>query len=410
MNQRINIVLASSSKYIKYACVMLTSLFETNKCKIRIYFYYNESIEAEIDKLKRLAEKYHNEFIPMYVSEECVNSLQECGTWHASTWYRWMSIEDLSEECERVLLLGIDIIIRRSILEFYNQDMEEKIIAAVQDPTNMYEWYCLHDECKARGKDIREYVNADVVLLDLKKAKPIINLEKMLKLYSHDKVYCMDQGILNHYFSSYIKVIEDYTYNLGVNVAYDVMDEESYETVVRNAHILHFAGEKPWNDYNGSFAHQLWQEYAKKTMEYDSIQEDIINSLVKRKKEERELKEKWEKNFNILNRLWNSIESGILVKKIDALQLNSIAIYGAGHLGRHLQNCLQNNGIRTKFFLDVVEGGSISGVPRYTVKQLHILKKVDAIIVTPVYAFNEIKKMLSESVACKIISLEEIIE
>ena len=38
-----------------------------------------------------------------------------------------------------------------------------------------------------------------------------------------------------------------------------------------------------------------------------------------------------------------------------------------------------------------------------------VLPKVDAIIVTPVYFFDEIKDMLQKKTVCRIISLEDVI-
>lgn len=84
-----------------------------------------------------------------------------------------------------------------------------------------------------------------------------------------------------------------------------------------------------------------------------------------------------------------------------------IAIYGMNYVGETLLNELKKSNIKVKYAIDKNADNIYSDVD---VKSLtDELPQVDAIIVTAVYYFDEIKKQLSEMVDYPIISLEDIL-
>lgn len=100
-----------------------------------------------------------------------------------------------------------------------------------------------------------------------------------------------------------------------------------------------------------------------------------------------------------------SIEKYLISKNIKKL-----AIYGAGHIGRLLYNQLKNSDVMVLYGIDQnIERNFISeDIPIYTIEEL--LPKVQAIIVTPFYDFQEIEMDLRKSVKCEIISVDTMIE
>lgn len=89
------------------------------------------------------------------------------------------------------------------------------------------------------------------------------------------------------------------------------------------------------------------------------------------------------------------------------LKCDSIAIYGYGILGRHLLTELENSDLVVKYIIDRKLVGKVKDIE--VVKPEDNLPAVDAIIVTPVWDFNEIEGYLSSKCDCKILSLAEIL-
>jgi len=415
MKKSMNIVLAGSKEYSKYASVLLLSLYKNNSCHIRVFYYYDEEMEEELQSLIELTEKYNNEFIPMYVSKEKVEALAEHELWHASAWYRWFSIEDLRGICDRALLLGIDMIITGDISEYYEQHMDGKPLAMVVDASNMYEWYPIFDECEKKGKNRYQYVNPDSCLMDIGNLYKVMTVDDMMKKYSNDKVYCMDQGILNYYYADYIKVVNEYTYNFGVNVAYDTMEEDSYRQALDKAVVWHYGGRKPWNAFDNSYAHKKWLQYAIEAgVSFDVIEgviDGIIDSDAEKIKNEQDMKNRFMNNYQVLESLWNCIEQGEqLERSLLEKGLQNIAIYGAGTICRHLVKYLNETDVKVRYILDAKTEGEIFGIRSLCMDKIDSVEVVDAIIVTPITYYEEIKEQISQKGEVPVISINDIMD
>lgn len=96
-----------------------------------------------------------------------------------------------------------------------------------------------------------------------------------------------------------------------------------------------------------------------------------------------------------------------LVKYFEDNDYKSIAIYGMSYLGERLLDELKDSGIEVKYAIDKNAENIYSEVD---VKNLQDdLPKVDAIIVTAVYYYEEIEAELSGLVDYPVISLEDIL-
>lgn len=90
-------------------------------------------------------------------------------------------------------------------------------------------------------------------------------------------------------------------------------------------------------------------------------------------------------------------------------KIHKIAIYGMGIFGIHLLNDLQDdNSINILYGID----RSVEKIDRdiKIYKPDDCLPQVDAVIVTAIFSFREIKEKLQKKMDCPIISLEEIIK
>lgn len=86
---------------------------------------------------------------------------------------------------------------------------------------------------------------------------------------------------------------------------------------------------------------------------------------------------------------------------------NKIIIYGWGYLGKQLYKDLQGSRIKVKGILDRGSVPNVYNIPTYSLRSE--LPEADVIIITVLYEGEKIKKDLSETVKCPIMSLEELI-
>lgn len=84
-----------------------------------------------------------------------------------------------------------------------------------------------------------------------------------------------------------------------------------------------------------------------------------------------------------------------------------IAVYGMSYAGERLLNELKGSGIEVAYGIDQNADGIYSEIEIVTKEDT--LEPVDAIVVTPVFFFQEIEKDLAEKVDCPILSLEDIL-
>ena len=118
--------------------------------------------------------------------------------------------------------------------------------------------------------------------------------------------------------------------------------------------------------------------------------------------------EKFKNYYNLLNQ-WlllkneNKGLSDYFIKN----NYKKIAIYGMGELGSRLVEELKDSDIVIKYAIDKNAGGAYSEIEVRSMDD--VLDNVDAVIVTAVFAFDEIEIELSKIVDCPIISLEDVI-
>lgn len=119
-------------------------------------------------------------------------------------------------------------------------------------------------------------------------------------------------------------------------------------------------------------------------------------------------KNKFKEYYNILNQ-WISIknEGKSISDYFKQKDINKIAIYGMGELGNNLLKELDNTGITVCYGIDQNSAYTYSKLILKNVND--DLPEVDAIVVTPIFAYKEIYDKLSVKVDYPIISIEDII-
>lgn len=116
--------------------------------------------------------------------------------------------------------------------------------------------------------------------------------------------------------------------------------------------------------------------------------------------------DKFEQMFHLCNRWMMDKQKGRTIS--DYLQehhYNGVAIYGMNYLGRTLLTELRQSQVDVRYAVD--RSVTLSEIDIYRPDEA--LPDVDLMIVTAVFDFKEIKKMMTQKVSCPVVSLEDII-
>ncbi|MCI8505907.1 MAG: hypothetical protein HFI67_06935 [Lachnospiraceae bacterium] len=120
--------------------------------------------------------------------------------------------------------------------------------------------------------------------------------------------------------------------------------------------------------------------------------------------------QKYKTYYQMLVSWMDLLERGkYLSNYLEKYGYNRVAVYGGHDTGRHLVKQLQGTRVCVEYIID--RDGSLKNnnfLPIYHPDDQ--LPKTDAIVVTPIWDYQNIKEKLSAKISCPVISLQEIIE
>lgn len=135
------------------------------------------------------------------------------------------------------------------------------------------------------------------------------------------------------------------------------------------------------------------------------------------KKTFNEMKEKYNKQsaYYSLTQQWllNKHENKELSEYLENYGYKKIAVYGMGTLSELFYHEIRDKEIKVKYFIDKNADEIYCGmddIPVVNLKEINMEEEIDAIIVTPVFNFEEIERDLEElGVTTAVVSLEDIV-
>lgn len=256
-------LIANASKDYKYHIVVLNTGLDTEKT----------------DKIKAMEnENFRIEFADIsYAIKDIRDKLPNEQHFGLATWYR-LFIQSLFPEYDKILYLDCDIVVLGDISELYNTDLEDNYIAGVIENWILHSPVFSYYTREAVGIESKEYINAGIMVIDLKKFRENEIEQKFVKLintYNFD-VIDPDQSYINYLCHGKIKYLPfDWNRTPLENVACE------------NPKIVHYAlGAKPWHNPDMFLGFYFW-EYAKDSPFYDEIIKirDSYDTLARLKKE-----------------------------------------------------------------------------------------------------------------------------
>lgn len=121
--------------------------------------------------------------------------------------------------------------------------------------------------------------------------------------------------------------------------------------------------------------------------------------------------DKFKSYYNMLNQ-WLCIkqENRNLTEYFKENNYRRIAVYGLGEMGSRFIDELKDTEIEVVYGIDKNIDNVFCDITAYSVDELKdISDKVDAVIVTAIFAYDEIEEQLKDIVDCDIVSLEDVV-
>ena len=249
--------------------VAIKSLIEnaSKDYNYRIIIIHQNIKNESIEKISKLATK--NCEIEFHVMEKGLETITDrvenklrCDYFTLTIFFR-LFIADMFPEYDKGIYLDSDIVVPGDISELYNIDLGNNIIGACIDSSIQDIPEIQYYSKNAIGKDIKEYINSGILLINLKMMREKNFSEKFLYLlneYHFDSV-APDQDYLNAMCNGKVKFLDK---------AWDIMPNSAKEPF-ENPKLIHYnLFEKPWCYDNIQYEDYFWK-YAKSSEFYDSI-------------------------------------------------------------------------------------------------------------------------------------------
>lgn len=248
----INICLSADNNYAPYAGVVIASVLKNSKPEDELCFYILDGGIEDINKqkLKSLVsiKSCGIHFVP--VDQEKFDDYKKITT-HSyvslATYYRLKLSQLLNTDVERAIYLDCDIVVNDSLAELFNTDLEGNYIGGIMDIRVKY---------KPKWKN-RTYINAGVLLIDLKKMRQD-KIEKKFLEYTKENIENItagDQDIINYTLDGKIKILDD-LWNVQVSSFLSRSNFTKYPKIIH-----YIAKKKPWKFGSYSYFKEKYFEY-----------------------------------------------------------------------------------------------------------------------------------------------------
>lgn len=244
------------SNYLRYCTVMLTSLFDNNSGQdIHIHIIGSQLTDGDRSELREVIEGKYGQKCSFYAPDDRLLSLcrvDEGSYISIATYYRVFLDRILPDDIDKVIYLDCDLIVNGPIKDFWNQDISQVSVGAVDDmfgglPSS---YQRLHYPSEYG------YFNAGVLLINLAKLRKdnfSARASEFLKQHVTELVY-YDQDVLNALLHDDKKMLplrwnvqDGFLRRRRVQrmtpASLEKIDSEIKETV-----IVHYTGsKKPWH-------------------------------------------------------------------------------------------------------------------------------------------------------------------
>ncbi|MDR2831012.1 MAG: glycosyltransferase family 8 protein [Methanobrevibacter sp.] len=261
MSDIMNILLVSDENYAILSTVLMTSILENSSNdfdEINIFLLNNNITENSLEKIKSLKTKYEKLKLHIInkslIEEKLINIKDELPTKNLSYFYRLFMTQILPDDIEKILYMDSDIIVDSSLVDLYNEDIDNVYCAGIIDINEVV----FKELLGMKREDY--YINSGVLLVNFQKwLKEDITGQSIDFINStRSKELLYDQHIINYILKNNIKILEPkfnvLTHMFTLNyerfmsvfrIRDGVFTKKEYLEAQSNPSVIHYIG-SPW--------------------------------------------------------------------------------------------------------------------------------------------------------------------
>ncbi len=263
MNRALNVVITVDDNYIRPALIMLQSLFEKTHTKLHIYLLHSNVCQANLTRLADHVGELGGEFTDIRVPPELFEGAAVTKYFTKEMYYRLLIPRLLPDE-ERALYLDPDIILFRSVEDFYHTDFEGAMMVAVPDYLGD-SYYPERKKHLGLGSEYR-YINSGVLLFNIPLMRERFDLDDMFRFMGECGLTLEfpDQDLINVYFRDNIQYApREYNFTteyVGTGDFLKYLLSPGYRRAERERVVIaHYMGKcKPWKP---SYYYKFYRQY-----------------------------------------------------------------------------------------------------------------------------------------------------
>lgn len=280
MTDTINIALTFNDKYYRYAYVTIFSILQNNDDVVDFYLLQSDVSALHKKEMQKLVDGKISKIHWIEVDADKIPAL--CPTniqWSIEIYYRLLLAELLEESVERILYLDVDIIVNRSLRDFYDMDFEGMDMIGCLDAAE-YPFGDFRDIILNEFED-KSYISSGVILFNLAQIRKRYSFYDYIKIAEkfNYNIIAPDQDLINYVHHGKIKLVPSEFYNMFAKLYYN--NGYDYQKTKDTAVIVHFIGWKPWDGEGVHYdIEKLWWDYAKQTPYYISFLEEFMTSAI----------------------------------------------------------------------------------------------------------------------------------
>lgn len=420
-----DILLCSNNKFYKPMLILIHSIMKNN---FNISFHiFHEQIDLDnINSLIDFVEEAGNKIEIYNISDvEIGKNIQGYLNTNATkftyvTFLPLFAIE-LLNKLDRVLYLDIDMIVDGSLDKLWNMDFDGNYFIAVENQISQSSLESRKDMLFYDSYD-DNYINAGMLLMNLKELKKTVNMHFILENLSKHKhrFRSLDQDFINMFWHKQIK-LADIRYNLCCTETKGLAIRKSVEPV-----ILHWpAKHKLWEELPGRHHVFYWhlETYLKYTNlpMFSDIRDIILKNIIINRvnldivEHNSKIGDEYIGDYNGINRIWNHLNSNQIsaMQYLYENQYKKLALYGLNSLTRRFIKEVEHEDIDVCCIIDNTFPPDMFYRTLPIVNVFEYLENyqrdIDVIIIMPIVAEKAVKKLLGAFDINNVVSLNEVI-
>lgn len=281
--KKYNIVFATDEGYIEHLSVALISLLINNKDSDFVVYIINGGININnFKRMESIAAKFNCHLVNLAIDDTLFSNLVVNHHFTKANYYRLL-IPNLLD-VEKALYMDADIVVNGPIDELYEENIDEYLIAAVENPG-------FNSHADLKMKENSRYFNSGVMLLNLNRWRDFNVAARVIDFVDKNPsaIKFVDQCGLNAIVDGNWKRLHPKFNQQAVihekNFAekYNCFSDAELATAKRNPVIIHYTGSsKPWHLINKHPHKHLYWYYLRKTPYKFKLPSDLtINNFIK---------------------------------------------------------------------------------------------------------------------------------